>query len=93
MYCGSGGQELCSEGRGCLFGQQFQNLLVVTRGEGDCQAEEGSLLGFVGRGSLPKQVTGGQEDFSQGCYKSKNSILGGHEEILSAGHKEVLASH
>lgn len=50
IHSGSGGQELWSKGHRWLFGWQFQSLLVDTRGEGGCEAEEGGFPGLLGSG-------------------------------------------
>lgn len=47
-HCGSGDQELWSEGHGCLSGRQLYYPMVDTRGEGGLQTEEGNLLGWFG---------------------------------------------
>jgi len=48
LYCGSGRQELWSEGHRYLLWWQPKNPVVDTEGQGSRQAEEGGLPGLAG---------------------------------------------
>lgn len=64
IYCGSGSEELWSEGCGCQSVWQLKNSIVDTRGEGGCLAEEGGPLAWLVGGII---WPGGR---CRGCHRS-----------------------